>query len=50
MAMSWSSSYPMSASITREYMAVAGQRNTGVNKQTGATFDADPVYPHFYSS
>ena len=44
-----SSSYPMSASITREYMAVAGQRNTGVNKQTGATFDADPVYPHFYA-
>jgi len=42
-------SYPMSASITREYMAVAGQRNTGTNKGTGATFDTSPVHPHFYA-
>lgn len=42
-------SYPMSASITREYMAVAGQRNTGVDKGTGATFETSPVYPHFYA-
>jgi hypothetical protein len=44
-----SGSYPMSASITREYMATAGARNTGVNTQTGATFDADPVHPHFFA-
>ena len=41
-----SSSYPKSASITREYMVTAGQRNTGTDSETGATFDADPVYPH----
>jgi hypothetical protein len=44
-----SGSYPMSASITREYMAIAGQRNTGVNKDTGATFETSPVHPHFYA-
>ena len=44
-----SGSYPMSASITREYMATAGERNTGVNTQTGATFAADPVYRHFFA-
>lgn len=44
-----SASYPLSASITREYMAIAGQRNTGVNKGTGTSFDTDPVYPHFYA-
>jgi len=44
-----SSSYPLSASITREYMATAGERNTGVDTNTGDTFEADPVYPHFYA-
>jgi len=44
-----SSSYPMSASIVREYMDVAGQRNTGVNADTGATYNSDPVYRHFYA-
>ncbi len=42
-------SYPLSASITREYMATAGQRNTGTNKQTGVTFQTSPVHPHFYA-
>jgi hypothetical protein len=44
-----SGSYPMSASISRMYMSTAGQKNTGINKDTGDTFDADPVYPHFYA-
>ena len=42
-------SYPLSASITREFMAVAGQRNTATNPDTGATFETSPVYPHFYA-
>ena len=42
-------SYPLSASITREYMAVAGQRNTATNPDTGATYETSPVYPHFYA-
>ena len=42
-------SYPMSASITREFMAVAGQRNTATNPDTGATFETSPVHPHFYA-
>ena len=42
-------SYPMSASITREYMDTAGERNTGVNTNDGTTFSAAPVYPHFYA-
>lgn len=44
-----SGSYPMSASITREYMAIAGQRNTGIDTADGSTFETDPVYPHFYA-
>jgi hypothetical protein len=44
-----SGSYPMSASITREYMAVAGQRNTAVDPDTGQTFDTSAVYPHFFA-
>ena len=43
------SSYPMTASISREYMVAAGSRNTGVNKDTGETFSTDPVYPHYYA-
>ena len=30
-------------------MVTAGQRNTGTDSETGATFDAEPVYPHFYA-
>ena len=44
-----SGSYPLSASITREYMPTAGQRNTGTNKETGGTFETSPVHPHFYA-
>jgi len=43
------SSYPMTASISREYMTTPGSRNTGVNKDTGATFSTSPVYPHYYA-
>jgi hypothetical protein len=43
------SSYPMSASITRELMATAGQREVGVDSNTGDTFEAAPTYPHFYA-
>lgn len=42
-------SYPMSASITREYLTTAGARETGVNEETGETFEAAPVYPHFWA-
>lgn len=41
-------SYPMSASITREYMAVAGQRNTATDP-AGNTYNTSAVYPHFYA-
>jgi hypothetical protein len=44
-----SSSYPMSASIYREYMVLAGSRKTGTDTATGDTFEAGPVYPHFYA-
>jgi len=45
------SSYPMSASITRELMITAGQRKTGINTAVHptASFVAGPVYPHFYA-
>jgi hypothetical protein len=48
------SSYPMSASITREYMINPGQRVAGVDDSvrdygSPRTFDAAPVYPHFYA-
>ena len=42
-------SYPMSASITREYMETAGSRTSGVDKGTGLTFAAAPTYPHFFA-
>ena len=42
-------SYPLSASITREYMSVAGQRNTATDPDTGATFNTSPVHPHFFA-
>ena len=44
-----SGSYPMSASITREYMETAGSRTSGVDKGTGLTFAAAPTYPHFFA-
>tara|TARA_Y100000034_G_scaffold94759_1_gene114909 strand:- start:453 stop:1724 length:1272 start_codon:yes stop_codon:yes gene_type:complete len=43
------SSYPMTASITREYMLTAGARNTGVDSDTGETFETSPVYPHYHA-
>jgi len=47
------SSYPMSASITREYMATAGGRAALVDTSTSpATVTAGagaPVYPHFFA-
>jgi len=42
-------SYPMTASISREYMTTPGSRNTGVDKDTGATFDTSPIYPHYFA-
>ena len=46
------SSYPMSASITREFMSVAGSRYDLVDTGSGGTVTSDagsPVYPHFYA-
>ena len=43
------SSYPMSASITREYMVQAGTRSIGFNKQTKKSFKTAPTYRHFYA-
>jgi len=43
------SSYPMSASITRELMVNAGRRFSGVDADTGETFLAAPAYRHFYA-
>jgi len=42
-------SYPMSASIVRQYMTTPGARKTGVDTQTDETYEAAPVYPHFYA-
>ena len=42
-------SYPMSASINREFMAVAGQRNTAVDPDTGNSFETSPIHPRFYA-
>jgi len=42
-------SYPLSASIVRQYMTTPGARKTGVNKQTEETYEAAPLYPHFYA-
>ena len=43
-------SYPMSASITREYMITAGARATIINKESGLPAgDGAPTYPHFYA-
>ncbi len=43
------SSYPLTASITREYMTTAGARATGINVDTGETFKTTPTYPHYYA-
>lgn len=43
------SSYPMTASITREYMVNPSGRSTGVNAATGETFQTAPTYRHFYA-
>ena len=42
-------SYPMTASITRELMTTAGSRKTGIDSETGTTFKAAPIYPHYYA-
>ena len=42
-------SYPMTASISREYMTSPGSRNTGTNPATGETFSTSPVHPHFFA-
>lgn len=44
-----SGSYPLSASITREYMVQAGARSVDVDSDTGETFAGAPTYPHFYA-
>ena len=47
--------YPLSASITREYMVQAGTRSVGVNMSEsapyppGALFPETPTYRHFYA-
>jgi hypothetical protein len=43
------SSYPMSASITRELMVNAGTRSMDINPDTGEYFAGAPVYRHFYA-
>ena len=43
------SSYPMSASITREYFATAGQRDTVVNAATGEVTQGAPVNLHYWA-
>jgi len=44
-----SDTYPMSASITRELMTSPATRATGIDKDTGTSFDTSPLYRHFYS-
>lgn len=44
-----SSSYPMSASITRELMVNAGTRTVGIDVATNVPFLAAPVYRHYYA-
>ena len=43
------SSYPMSASITREYMATAGQRDSVIDTQTGESYAGAPVNSHYWA-
>ena len=42
-------SYPLSASITREYMANPSERNTFVHPLTGVTYLTSAVNPHFFA-
>jgi len=42
-------SYPLTASISREYMTNPSARNTGTDPSTGATFPTSPQHPHFYA-
>jgi hypothetical protein len=44
--------YPLTASISREYMAIPGARESGTNPSTtgdDATFSTSPVHRHFYA-
>jgi len=43
------SSYPMSASITREYLPTAGQRDTIINTHTGESTAGAPIYSHYWA-
>jgi len=43
------SSYPMSASITRQYMANAGQRDAIINTRTGESTTGAPVNTHYWA-
>jgi hypothetical protein len=42
-------SYPLSASITREYMVLPGTRSYNFNEDTKETFVGAATYPHFYA-
>jgi len=42
-------SYPMTASISREFMTNPGARNTGTDLALGTTFSTSPVHRHFYA-
>ena len=43
------SSYPMSASIYREYMSLAGEQKLGTDASTGDTFNDGPVNRHWWA-
>tara|TARA_R100000234_G_C4983127_1_gene171962 strand:+ start:47 stop:1273 length:1227 start_codon:yes stop_codon:yes gene_type:complete len=42
-------SYPMTASISREFMSNPSARNTETNLSDGTTFSTSPVHPHYYA-
>jgi hypothetical protein len=42
-------SYPMTASISREFMSNPSARNTETNLSDGTTFNTSPVHPHYYA-
>jgi len=43
------SSYPLSASISRDYYALAGQRDTIINDETGEVTQGGPIYPKYHA-
>jgi len=42
-------SYPMTASISREFMSNPSARNTETNLSDGTTFSTSPIHPHYYA-